>query len=173
MPPGHDAAGLAERDGGGRRPERDRDAAQPAVGPKPLRPVLGEGAAAARFQDRLAWRSTPLAERFFPSSKTCSAGGTVNAKRFLAERVSRCEGCGLVIDREVGATRSLLQLAVRASGAGHVGMGAGSRRRPGPQGTDPVGFSGPAGKTGTDHQGSPRGWLCGVPCHRAIGGGGS
>jgi hypothetical protein len=29
----------------------------------------------------------------------------VKAKRSLAERVSRCEGCGLVIDREVGATR--------------------------------------------------------------------
>jgi hypothetical protein len=51
-------------------------------------------------------------------SKTCSAGGTVKAKRSLAECVSRCEGCGLVIDREVGATRSLLQPAVRGRGAG-------------------------------------------------------
>jgi putative transposase len=34
------------------------------------------------------WRGGRLlAERFFPSSKTCSAWGTVNAKRSLAERV--------------------------------------------------------------------------------------
>jgi putative transposase len=41
----------------------------------------------------------------------------VNAKLSLAERVFRCEGCGLVIDRDVNAARNLLVLAVSGRGA--------------------------------------------------------
>ena len=42
-------------------------------------------------------------DRWYPSSKTCSACGAVKAKLSLSERVYHCEECGLVIDRDVNA----------------------------------------------------------------------
>jgi hypothetical protein len=67
---------------------------------------------------KTVWRGGRLivAERFFPSSTTYSACGTVTAKLSLAERVYRCDGCGLVIDRDVNAARNLLMLAVSGRG---------------------------------------------------------
>jgi putative transposase len=53
-----------------------------------------------------------VADRFYPSSKTCSGCGSVKAKLTLADRVYRCDMCGLVIDRDVNAARNLLNLAV-------------------------------------------------------------
>jgi putative transposase len=100
---------------------------------------------------KTSWRGGQLivADRFFPSSKTCSACGMVKAKLSLAERVFTCEGCGLVIDRDVNAARNLLVLAVsgtervnacgaevRPSVAGHTAM----KQEPG---------AAQAGKTGT------------------------
>jgi putative transposase len=52
-----------------------------------------------------------MADRFYPSSKTCSACGWVKAKLTLAERTFRCETCGLVIDRDLNAARNLAKLA--------------------------------------------------------------
>jgi putative transposase len=56
-----------------------------------------------------------VADRWYPSSKTCSACGTVKAKLSLSERTYRCDACGLVEDRDTNAARNLLNLA--ASGA--------------------------------------------------------
>ncbi len=56
-----------------------------------------------------------LADRFYPSSKTCSACGMVKTKLSLSERIYSCQACGLVIGRDVNAARNLLNLA--ASGA--------------------------------------------------------
>ena len=39
--------------------------------------------------------------RWYPSSKTCSGCGRVKAKLSLSERVYRCDGCGLVMDRDL------------------------------------------------------------------------
>ena len=44
-----------------------------------------------------------VVDRWYPSSKTCSKCGAVKAKLSLAERVYRCDGCGLVIDRDLNA----------------------------------------------------------------------
>jgi putative transposase len=55
------------------------------------------------------------ADRFYPSSKTCSGCGYVKAKLALSERTYACTECGLVIDRDENAARNLLGLA--ASGA--------------------------------------------------------
>jgi putative transposase len=52
-----------------------------------------------------------VADRFFPSSKTCSACGWVKAKLTLAERTFACEGCGLAVDRDLNAARNLAKLA--------------------------------------------------------------
>lgn len=42
-------------------------------------------------------------DRWFSSSKTCSKCGRVKAKLSLAERTYRCDGCGLVMDRDLNA----------------------------------------------------------------------
>ena len=42
-------------------------------------------------------------DRWYPSSKTCSKCGRVKAKLSLAERTYRCDGCGLVMDRDLNA----------------------------------------------------------------------
>lgn len=50
---------------------------------------------------------TIVADRWFASSKTCSACGAVRPKLTLAERTYRCERCGLVADRDVNAATNL------------------------------------------------------------------
>ena len=44
-----------------------------------------------------------VVDRWFASSKTCSNCGRVKAKLSLSERVFHCDGCGLVIDRDLNA----------------------------------------------------------------------
>jgi putative transposase len=74
----------------------------------------GFGAARRMLEYKTGWHGgrVVLAGRFYPSSKTCSACGTVKATLSLAERTFRCEHCGLVTDRDVNAARNLLHLAV-------------------------------------------------------------
>ncbi len=44
-----------------------------------------------------------VVDRWYPSSKTCSKCGAVKAKLPLNERTYRCDGCGLVMDRDLNA----------------------------------------------------------------------
>ena len=44
-----------------------------------------------------------IVDRWYPSSKTCSRCGRVKAKLSLSERVYRCDGCGLSMDRDLNA----------------------------------------------------------------------
>lgn len=55
------------------------------------------------------------ADRWYPSSKTCSSCGSVKAKLTLKDRIYACDACGHTEDRDVNAARNLLSLA--ASGA--------------------------------------------------------
>ncbi|MFF3440651.1 IS607 family element RNA-guided endonuclease TnpB [Streptosporangium sp. NPDC002721] len=52
-----------------------------------------------------------VADRWYPSSKTCSGCGAVKAKLALSEREYACAGCGLVLDRDLNAARNLAALA--------------------------------------------------------------
>jgi IS605 OrfB family transposase len=52
-----------------------------------------------------------VADRFYPSSRTCSACGWVKAKLTLAEHTFICETCGVVLDRDLNAARNLAKLA--------------------------------------------------------------
>lgn len=49
-----------------------------------------------------------VVDRWYPSSKICSACGAVKAKLSLNERVYRCDGCGLVMDRDLNAAVNIL-----------------------------------------------------------------
>ena len=73
----------------------------------------GFGQARRMLAYKTTWNGGTLitADRWFPSSKLCSACGAVKAKLALAERVYICD-CGLVLDRDVNAARNLLKLAV-------------------------------------------------------------
>lgn len=54
------------------------------------------------------------ADRWYPSSKTCSGCGAVKAKLALSERTYTCTNCGLVIDRDTNAAVNLARLALAA-----------------------------------------------------------
>jgi putative transposase len=53
------------------------------------------------------------ADRFYPSSKTCSSCGAVKAKLRLAERVFTCDICEHEQDRDVNAALNLARIAKR------------------------------------------------------------
>jgi IS605 OrfB family transposase len=59
-----------------------------------------------------------LADRFYPSSRTCSGCGWVKAKLTLAKRTFRCEACGLVVDRDLNAARNLAKLVHHVAQSG-------------------------------------------------------
>jgi IS605 OrfB family transposase len=59
-----------------------------------------------------------VADRWYPSSKTCSGCGTVRAKLALSERTFVCEACGLVINRDRNAALNLAALAAQFDTAG-------------------------------------------------------
>jgi putative transposase len=56
-----------------------------------------------------------VADRWFPSSKTCSRCGAVKAKLPLSVRVFECDTCGLVLDRDANAGHNLVALATRTT----------------------------------------------------------
>jgi putative transposase len=69
---------------------------------------------------KTAWYGSRLivADRFYPSSKTCSACGWTKAKITLAERIFSCEGCGLRLDRDINAARNLAKLVEQVAQSG-------------------------------------------------------
>jgi putative transposase len=82
-----------------------------------------------------AWHGGAVitADRWFPSSKTCSWCGTVKAKLPLPERTYRCDVCGLVADRDVNAARNLAAYGRRQiAGSGpEIPNGRGADRKTG------------------------------------------
>jgi putative transposase len=101
----------------------------------------------AEFQRQLtyktAWHGSKLlvAPRFFPSSKTCSRCGLVKVVLPLEVRVFRCDGCELVIDRDINAARNLARLGEElvaassaetqnACGGGSAGLATGPVKLP-------------------------------------------
>jgi putative transposase len=106
------------------------------------RAIADQGFGTARRM--LAYKTTwnggylTLADRWYPSSKTCSGCGAVKAKLPLHVRVFTCESCGLVMDRDLNAAANLLNLGTASgagTGPGHAGANAcGAAVRPGPAG---------------------------------------
>ncbi|WP_199485240.1 RNA-guided endonuclease InsQ/TnpB family protein [Actinomadura craniellae] len=63
---------------------------------------------------KATWYGSELAvaDRWFPSSKTCSGCGWQNPHLKLSDRVFRCTDCGLVMDRDMNAARNIERHAV-------------------------------------------------------------
>jgi putative transposase len=77
-----------------------------------------------------------VADRWYPSSKTCSGCSTVKTKLGLSERTFECTACGLVLDRDLNAARNLNALATQTTTAGSgpvAGRGADQKARLGGQ----------------------------------------
>lgn len=111
----------------------------------------GFGAARRTLEYKTGWRGGRLlvADRWFPSSKTCSGCGGRKPNLALSERTYRCDACGLTLDRDVNAAINLLDLA--ASGAERPNA-CGGDVRPGPAGRPPANQepgTAHAGQTGT------------------------
>ena len=66
-----------------------------------------------------------VADRFYPSSKTCSNCGSVKSQLSLGERVFTCTDCGFVLDRDENAARNLLALGLRVTACGEECTGTG------------------------------------------------
>ena len=66
---------------------------------------------------KVAWYGGEIveADRFYPSSKTCSVCGEVKAELSLGERVFRCGSCGHVQDRDKNAACNLRNMAVSST----------------------------------------------------------
>lgn len=69
-----------------------------------------------QLEYKTSWSGSTLvrADRFYPSSKTCSGCGSVKAKLTLAEREYVCTTCGMVIDRDLNAAVNLARVAAAA-----------------------------------------------------------
>jgi IS605 OrfB family transposase len=97
-----------------------------------------------------------VADRWYPSSKTCSGCGVVKAKLTLSERTYHCTDCGLSLDRDLNAARNLAALAAQFDVAGsgpETVNGRGADRKTPPTGQVAVkrqpGTATPVGKPGT------------------------
>ena len=67
-----------------------------------------------------------VADRWYPSSKSCSGCKAVKAKLARTQRTFRCISCGLVIDRDVNAAINLASLAEAVGTASGAGTGRNS-----------------------------------------------
>ncbi|MEU6324384.1 zinc ribbon domain-containing protein [Streptomyces sp. NPDC047009] len=76
-----------------------------------------------------------VADRWFPSSKTCSACGAVKAELPLHARIFDCAVCPLVKDRDENAARNLAALAAMAVTGTGVAADQGASA-PKPRGAD-------------------------------------
>ena len=88
----------------------------------------GFGQARRMLGYKTTWNGGTLivADRWYPSSKTCSACGWRKPSLTLAERTFTCGSCGVAIDRDKNAARNLLDLA--ASGAERLNACAAATR---------------------------------------------
>lgn len=62
-----------------------------------------------QMEYKCAWNGIELvkADRFYPSSKTCSGCGCIKKDLKLSDRTYRCSDCGLIIDRDYNAAINL------------------------------------------------------------------
>jgi len=62
-----------------------------------------------------------VANRFYPSSKTCSSCGWIKKDLTLADRIFDCDSCGLSIDRDLNASCNLESYTVSSTGINAYG----------------------------------------------------
>jgi putative transposase len=88
---------------------------------------FGEFRRQLEYKTKVYGTEVYIADRFFPSSKTCSSCGSIKESLALSEREFRCEDCGFTADRDVNAAINLRTLGLR----GIYARGHRVRPRPG------------------------------------------
>jgi putative transposase len=93
---------------------------------------VGWGEIAHQLEYKAAWYGRTLVkiDRWFPSSKTCSACGYVLEALDLEERAWTCPPCGANHDRDINAARNILTEGLRQSAAGLAVAAWGGHVRP-------------------------------------------
>lgn len=76
---------------------------------------LGEFRRPLEYKTRWYGSKLVVAPRCFPSSKTCSRCGHLKQALELSERISRCERCGLTVDRNLNASYNLVLVAASSA----------------------------------------------------------
>jgi putative transposase len=79
---------------------------------------VGMGELRRQIEYKTGWAGSTvhLADRWYPSSKTCSGCDVVKTKLRRSERMFRCDKCPLVLDRDRGAARNLARLVEQDTG---------------------------------------------------------
>ncbi|SNR89665.1 putative transposase [Haloechinothrix alba] len=88
---------------------------------------VGMGELRRQLDYKTSWhgRGLVVADRFYPSSKTCHDCGAAKAKLCLSERTFTCDHCGQTADRDHNAARNLAALVSEiASSASSPSCGA-------------------------------------------------
>jgi putative transposase len=118
-------------------------AMSPRLGTATLDQALGELRRQLTYKAERYGSSVIVADRFYPSTKTCARCRAVKAKLPLSVRTYRCEHCGSVLDRDVNAAANLalwgeavLVTEAMAALCGHD-IRSGDPDRPGPSATRP------------------------------------
>jgi len=79
---------------------------------------FGEFSRQMQYKSQIYGCQLIVADRWFPSSKTCSCCGSIKADLALKDRVYQCAACGLRIDRDVNAAINLRTLGLRGIACG-------------------------------------------------------
>jgi putative transposase len=82
------------------------------------------------YKARMRGATIVAADRFYPSSKTCSCCGSVKTELDLSQRVYSCESCEYEADRDVNAARNLEKLAASFAVTACGEDRSGARRKP-------------------------------------------
>ena len=92
----------------------------------------GFGEIRRQLSYKTSWRGGRLvvADRWFPSSKTCSSCRAVKLKLSLSTRIFRCQHCGLVLDRDLNAAINLKHQVAQSGWETQNGRGADQKTKP-------------------------------------------
>lgn len=77
----------------------------------------GEFRRQLEYKSKIYRNSILIANRFYPSSKTCSECGSVKETLLLSERTYICDYCGFGVDRDLNAALNLRTLGLRGTNA--------------------------------------------------------
>jgi putative transposase len=73
--------------------------------------ALSDARRQLEYKSEVSGSRIVVADRWFPSSKTCSCCGAVKESLLLSERTFRCEVCGFDCDRDENAAKNLKNYA--------------------------------------------------------------
>ncbi|MDB4431181.1 transposase [Pseudomonadales bacterium] len=86
---------------------RNNAAAKSGLNKAILNSGLGEFRRQIEYKAKWAGSEITIADRFYPSSKTCSNCGEIDSNLKLSDRTYNCKSCGFQIDRDLNAAINL------------------------------------------------------------------